>query len=47
MAHTIQEKSAAVSKYRKGVSISELCSEFNVCKRTIYRWEKEFGKNRR
>lgn len=45
MAHTIQEKSEAVSKYREGVPVLEICSEFGICKRTIYRWEKEFGKS--
>ena len=38
MAHTTQEKSTAAAKYRNGVPISEICSEFGVCKRTIYRW---------
>lgn len=38
MVHTMQEKSTAVAKYRNGVLISEICSEFDVCKRTIYRW---------
>lgn len=45
MAHSFQEKFAAVSKYRDGVSVLEICSEFGICKRTIYRWEQEFGKS--
>lgn len=42
MAHSEKDKITAVSKLKQRVPILELCSTYNVCVRTIYRWAKEF-----
>ncbi len=42
MIYTDQEKNAIITQYRQGKSIQELCAEYGVCKRTIYRWTKKY-----
>ena len=41
MIYTDQEKTAIITQYRQGKSIQELCTEYGVCERTIYRWAKK------
>lgn len=40
MTYTNQEKTAIITQHRQGKLIQELCAEYGVCKRTIYRWAK-------
>ena len=42
MIYTDQEKTAIITQYRQGKSIQELCTEYGVCERTIYRWAKKY-----
>lgn len=42
MIYTDQEKTAIITQYRQGKSIQELCTEYGVCKCTIYRWVKKY-----
>ncbi len=42
MTYTDQEKTAIIAKYRQGKPIQELCSEYEICARTIYRWAKKY-----
>jgi putative transposase len=40
MTYTDQEKTVIITQYRQGKLIQELCAEYGVCERTIYRWAK-------
>lgn len=40
MTYTDQEKTDIIAQYRQGKPIQELCAEYSVCVRTIYRWAK-------
>lgn len=40
MTYTDQEKTTIITEYKKGKPIQELCAEYRVCRRTIYRWAK-------
>ena len=40
MTYTDQEKTDIIAQYRQGKPIQELCAEYGVCARTIYRWAK-------
>ena len=40
MPYTDQEKTAAIVRYKQGVSAQELSLEYGVSQRTIYRWAK-------
>ena len=40
MTYTDQEKTAIITQYQQGKPIQELCAEYSVCVRTIYRWAK-------
>lgn len=42
MIYTDQEKTAIIREYRQGKSIQELCAEYGVSQRTIYRWAKVY-----
>lgn len=42
MIYTDQEKTAIITQYRQGKSIQEVCTEYGVCERTIYRWAKKY-----
>lgn len=40
MTYTDQEKATIITQFRQGRPLKELCTEFRVCVRTIYRWAK-------
>lgn len=42
MVYTHQEKAGIIAQYRQGRSANDLSEEYGVCKRTIYRWAKEY-----
>ena len=42
MVYTHQEKAGIIAQYRQGRSANDLSAEYGVCKRTIYRWAKEY-----
>lgn len=42
MIYADQEKTAIITQFRQGKSIQELCTEYGVCERTIYRWAKKY-----
>ena len=42
MTYTDQEKTTIIAKYRQGKPIQELCSEYEICARTVYRWAKKY-----
>ena len=42
MTYTDQEKATIITKYRQGKPVQELCAEYGICARTIYRWAKHY-----
>lgn len=45
LKHTNIDKVATVERYQSGVPVSDLCTELNVSKSTIYNWIKQCGSN--
>lgn len=43
MTYTDQEKTAIITQHRQGRPIQELCAEYGICARTIYRWAKQYS----
>ncbi|WP_455495537.1 IS3 family transposase [Gemmiger sp.] len=42
MKFTIDQKKAVVARYENGVSIHQLCTEYNIPRSTLYRWCKSY-----
>ena len=42
MTYTDQEKATIITKYKQGRPVQELCAEYGICARTIYRWAKHY-----
>ena len=42
MTYADQEKATIITKYRQGKPVQELCAEYGICARTIYRWAKYY-----
>ncbi len=42
MTYSDQEKATIITKYKQGKPVQELCTEYGICARTIYRWAKYY-----
>ena len=42
MNYSDSEKAAITTKYKQGIAIQELSTEYGISERTIYRWAKHY-----
>lgn len=43
MNYSDSEKAVIVAKYKQGVTVQELSTEYGISERTIYRWTKQYS----